>query len=124
MLLVETSPIQRYTCTLPQLYHVIMSLPTQPVSHLSAIELESIPRSPGTIHQPVNANNQSDIPLTTLNSNSQASPSSKVAKARTVIVITCVAVVTGVNSFLNGVLVVATPAIARDLELSVGIVLW
>ncbi|KAL9630745.1 MAG: hypothetical protein Q9204_004565 [Flavoplaca sp. TL-2023a] len=101
-----------------------MSLPTQPISHLSAIELESIPRSLGTIHQPVNTNNQSDIPLTTLNSNSQASPSSKVAKARTVIVITCVAVVTGVNSFLNGALVVATPAIARDLELSVGIVLW
>ncbi|KAL8646723.1 MAG: hypothetical protein Q9226_006738 [Calogaya cf. arnoldii] len=93
-----------------------MSLPTQPISHLSTIiELES---SPHNANQ--NTNNDNEIrhsPTITI-----STPAA--AKARTVIVITCVAVITGVNSFLNGVLVVATPAIARDLRLSVGVVLW
>ncbi|KAI4251634.1 MAG: hypothetical protein LQ352_004728, partial [Teloschistes flavicans] len=39
-------------------------------------------------------------------------------KVRTAIVITCVAVITGVNTFLSGVLVVGTPVISRELGLA------
>lgn len=106
-----------------------MSLPIQPISHLSTIELESFPHNnPITTtannnHQPVvnhTHHNDDILPPTTVSTPA----ASAAAKTRTVIVITCVAVITCVNSFLNGALVVATPAIAKDLSLSKGVILW
>ncbi|KAL8783883.1 MAG: hypothetical protein Q9213_004301 [Squamulea squamosa] len=108
-----------------------MSLHSQ--SHtISTIELESFPPNNNSTYP--NNHTPDNIPLASLapslshpNPNplpTLSTSSSKTAKARTVIIISCVAVVTGLTSFLSGVLVVATPAIARDLRLSVGMVLW
>ena len=45
-------------------------------------------------------------------------------KPRPAIIIACVAVVTGINTFLSGLLVVAIPTIKRDLMQEEGLVLW
>ncbi|KAL9589477.1 MAG: hypothetical protein Q9203_001716, partial [Teloschistes exilis] len=45
-------------------------------------------------------------------------------KIRTAVIITCVAVITGVNAFLSGVLVMGTPVIGRELGLKGVLMLW
>ena len=102
-----------------------MSFHLQPISHLSAIELESFSHTNTTTDNP-SCHHNDDVHLAAPISHPAAipAPSSNAAKARTIIIITCVAVVTGLTSFLAGVLVVATPAIAKDLQLNAGMVLW
>ncbi|KAL8953460.1 MAG: hypothetical protein Q9222_000664 [Ikaeria aurantiellina] len=54
---------------------------------------------------------------------STASPA-ETSRATTAIIIFCVAVVTAVNTFLSGALVVSIPVLQQDLDLGEGVVLW
>jgi hypothetical protein len=46
------------------------------------------------------------------------------SKSRTAAIITTVACVTGISALVNGIVTVALPIIAQDLQLSSGLMLW